>query len=265
MRKKHLPSILPIILLLTACAPTDSEPTAPDIAADTTTQASETDDIAQPETKTADTSQPEAKMKDVTRPEMGTNPPAPATNAQFHDYQKVYAQAVTASENEYVLYSLIFLDDDDTPELVAYDSYYLTYSIYTVKDDALFCLADALDTVELTYFERTGILCEFARWNGGGDEGGYGRSYYRIYHDCTLTDDDAPILNYVYNAVYDENDVYTGEGITEYFSMGEETDETSYEKLAESLGISDRDERACSENALGREEMLTFLSKPPAC
>ncbi len=205
MRKKHLPSILPIILLLTACAQTP------------------------------------------------------------HSYQEIYAQTITENTNENALYSLIFLDDDDTPELVAYDSYYLTYSIYTVKDDALFCLADALDTVELTYFERTGILCEFARWNGGGDEGGYGRSYYRIDHDHTLTDDDAPILNYVYNAVYDENDVYTGEGITEYFSMGEETDETSYEKLAESLGISDRDERACSENALGREEMLTFLSKPPAC
>lgn len=231
MRKKHLPSILPIILLLTACSPTDSEPAAPDSSADAATQASETDDTAQPEAKTADT------------------------------YQDVYAQAVTASENEYMLYSLIFLDDDDIPELAAYDSYYLTYSIYTVKDDTLFCLTDALDTVELTYFERTGILCEFARWNGGGDEGGYGRSCYRIDHDHTLTDNDTPILNYVYNAVYDEENVYTGEGITEYFSMGEETDKTSYEKLAESLGISDSDEWACSENALGREEMLTFLSE----
>lgn len=205
MRKKYLPSILPIILLLTACAPS---------AAQTP-----------------------------------------------HSYQAVYAQAVTENTNENALYSLIFLDDDDTPELVAYDSYYLTYSIYTVKDDALFCLADALDTVELTYYERTGILCEFARWNGGGDEGGYGRSYYQAANDRTLTDDDTPILNYIYNAVYDENDVYTGEGITEYFSMGEETDEASYAKLVESLGITDSEERACSENALEKEEMLTFLSK----
>lgn len=201
MRKKYLPSILPIILLLTACAQTP------------------------------------------------------------HSYQAVYAQTVTENTNENALYSLIFLDDDDIPELVTYDSYYLTYSIYTVKDDALFCLADALDTVELTYYERTGILCEFARWNGGGDEGGYGRYYYQAVNDRTLTDDDTPILNYVYNAVYDENDLYTGEGITEYFSMGEETDEASYERLAESLGISDSEERACSENALGKEEMLTFLSK----
>ena len=178
-----------------------------------------------------------------------------------HRYQEIYAQAVTENTNENALFSLIFLDDDDIPELMAYDSYYLTYSIYTVKDDALFCLADTLDTVELTYYERTGILCEFARWNGGGDEGGYGRSYYRVRHDRTLTDDDTPILNYVYNAVYDENDVYTGEGITEYFSMGEETDEASYEKSAESLGISDSEERACSENALGKEEMLTLLSE----
>lgn len=241
MRKKRLPSILPIILLLTACAPTDSEKTAPDSSADVATQASKTEATAQPETEIADS--------------------VPSAAQTPHSYQEIYAQTITENTNENALYSLIFLDDDGIPELVAYDSYYLTYSIYTVKDDALFCLADALDTVELTYFERTGILCEFARWNGGGDEGGYGRSYYRIDHDCTLTDDDAPILNYVYNAVYDEENVYTGEGITEYFSMGEETDETSYEKLAESLEISDRDERACSENALGREEMLTFLSE----
>lgn len=104
-------------------------------------------------------------------------------------------------------------------------------------------------------------MCEFARWNGGGDEGGYGRTYYRADHDRTLTDDDTPILNYVYNAVYDENDGYTGEGITTYFSMGEETDETSYEKLAQSLGITDGDERACAEHALEREDMLTLLSK----
>ncbi len=186
---------------------------------------------------------------------------APTTETTPHSYQDVYAQAVTENTNENALFSLIFLDNDDTPELMVYDSYDLTYSIYTVKDDTLFCMADALSTVELTYFERTGILCEFARWNGGGDEGGYGCSYYRIDHNHTLTDSDVPLLNYVYNAVYDENDVYTGEGITEYFSMGEETDEASYESLAESLGIANADEKVCAENALEKEEMLTLLSE----
>lgn len=233
MRKKRLPSILPIILLLTACAP--------DSSADVTAQASKTDATAQPETEIADF--------------------VPSAAQTPHSYQEIYAQTITENTNENALYSLIFLDGDGIPELVAYDSYDLTYSVYTVKDDALFCLADALGTVELTYFEQTGILCEFARWNGGGDEGGYGRSYYRVDHDRTLTDDDTPILNYVYNAVYDKENVYTGEGITEYFSMGEETDETSYEKLAENLGITEGDEKACSEHALEKEEMLTFLSE----
>lgn len=155
---------------------------------------------------------------------------------------------------------MIHLNDDDIPELVVYDSYYLTYSIFTVQDDALFCLADALGTVELTYFERTGILCKFARWNSGGNEGGYGRYYYQTANDGTLTDNDAPMLHYVYNAIYDEENEYTGEGLTEYFYLVEETDEASYEKRLRSLGILQSSEKVCSENALEKEEMLALLS-----
>lgn len=134
-----------------------------------------------------------------------------------------------------------------------------TYSIFTIQDDALFCLADALGMVELTYFERTGILCQFARWNGG-DEGGYGKYYYQTANDRTLTDNDPPLLHYVYNAIYDEENEYTDEGITEYFYLGEETDEASYEKRLGSLGILQNSEKVCSENALEKEEMLALLS-----
>lgn len=177
-------------------------------------------------------------------------------------YQEIYAQAVAKQTDSYALFSLICLDDDDIPELVVYNSYFLTYSVYTVKDDELFCLADSLDTVELTYFERTGILCEFARWNGGGDEGGYGRSYYQAAKDKTLANGDTPLLSYVYNAVYDGENNDTGKGITEYYHLGEQTDEASYESLVGSLGIMETEEKACAENAMEQDEMLTLLSEP---
>lgn len=243
MRKKQIALILPILLLLTACGFTDSEPPQTSVPVDSAVQAPISETLAQPESET--------ELQSA----------VPATDTQLPDYQKIYAQAVTENTNENTLFSLIYLDDDNLPELVIYDSYYLTYSIYTLKDNALFCLADSLSTVELTYFERTGILCEFARWNGGGDEGGYGRSYYLAAKDRTLTDSDTPILNYVYNAVYDEKNIYTGEGITEYFHLGEETDEASYERFAEDLGITDNDEKACSAHALSKDEMLAFLSE----
>lgn len=240
MRKKQLTAILPIILLLSACGATDNEPPQTSSPADTTLQTPEAEATVEPETEAAAFA---------------------ASAPQLRSYQEVYTKTVAENTDSYTLFSLIYLDNDDIPELVIYDSYYLSYSVYTTKDDALFCMADALSTVELTYFERTGILCEFARWNGGGDEGGYGRSYYQASHDKTLTDSDAPILNDVYNAVYDAENMYTGEGVTEYFYQGEETDEASYKELENSLGITDGNEKACAENALEKEEMLALLSE----
>lgn len=280
MRIKRMPIVFLIIsltiLLLSACGSPANKPSPTSVPADIPIQTRKPENIAPPdnsidpsssastlasELETKDAAPPAANPKDTEPPASEMQASVPATDAQPYVYQKVYAQTVTENTDENTLFSLILLDNDDIPELVVYDSYDLTYSIYTVQGDALFCLADALATVELTYFEQTGILCEFARWNGGGDEGGYGRSYYRTANDRTLSDSDIPELNYVYNAVYDEEGVYTGEGITKYFSMSEEMDEASYERLAENLGIADSEEKACSENALGKEEILTFLSK----
>lgn len=280
MRKKdahHFFIISLTILLLSACGSPADKPSQTSVPADIPIQTREPENIAPPdngiepsspasapasELETKDAAPPAANPKDTEPPVSEMQTAAPAADAQLHVYQKVYAQAVTETTDENMLFSLIYLNDDDIPELVVYDSYYLTYSIYTIQDDALFCLAEALGTVELTYYERTGILCEFARWNGGGDEGGYGRYYYQTADDRTLADSDAPLLHYVYNAVYDEENEYTGEGITEYFYLDEETDEASYEKTLESLGIADGDEKVCSENALEKENMLALLSAP---
>lgn len=173
---------------------------------------------------------------------------------------RIYEQVVADNADSYTSFSLIYLNDDDIPEMMVYNSYYENYSVYTIEDDALFCLADSLNTVELAYYEKTGILCEFARWNGGGDEGGYGSYYYQTEKGKTLTNDDTPILNFTYNAVYDENGDYTGEGVTEYFYMGQETDEAGYTEMKNSLGISENAEKVCYENAVDQEEMLALLS-----
>lgn len=175
-------------------------------------------------------------------------------------YGKVYAQAVENGE-EATVYSLIFLDDNDIPELVACDRGNDSFSIYTVKDGSIFCMMDSVTAVELTYFERTGILAQFARWNGGGDEGGYGQSYYQVSADKTLTQEDLPILRYSYNAVYDGEGVYTGEGITEYYCMEQGTDEAAYREKLEGFGVVEGSDRLCLENAFGKGEMLERLGQ----
>lgn len=200
-----------------------------------------------------------------TQPEEGTLPPdvaegtAPSSAPEegSPSYKEIYAQAVSGVESE--SFSLIYLDDDGIPELVVW--YGESYSVYTVKDNTLFCMADSFTTVALTYFERTGILCAFDRWNGGGDEGGYGSYYYQTSKEETLTDDVLSTLNFTYNAVYDEEGNYTGEGIENYYYMGQEIDEASYREMQSSLGIVEEDEKSCMENALGKAEMLAALSR----
>lgn len=227
MRIKFLTGILPFMLLLSACSSVNGG--------------------------TSQVSRPEATIQ----PDGGAETPAPAAEEGNHTYKEIYAQAV--SETGSAMFSLIYLDNDDIPELVV--SCDESYSIYTVKDNAIFCMADSLTTVELTYFERTGILCGFDRWNGGGDEGGYGHYYYQTSKDGTLTNDATPILNDTYNAVYDEEGNYTGEGIENYYYMRQETDAASYKEMQSSLGITEDGEKLCLENALGKEEMLAALSR----
>lgn len=169
-----------------------------------------------------------------------------------------YRGMVERSETS-IVFSLINLDGDEIPELVAGDRGNDRYSIYTIKDGTVFCLVDSMTTTELTYFESSGIIAAFASWNGGGDEGGYGRQYYQTSVDQTLTDGTIPLLSYSYNAVYDEEGAYTGSGLTEYFYMGNETDGPSYNEVWKTLGIVENGDRLCLENAVVAEEMLDIL------
>lgn len=185
----------------------------------------------------------------------------PPADGKMAEYGSIYREAVTEHMGEAVWFALIYLDDDDVPELAVCDRGQDSYSVYTVKDNALFCMADAMMTVELTYFERSGILCEFARWNGGGAEGGYGQYYFQVSADSTLTADSTPVLYDTYNAVYNEEGVYTGEGITNYYHEEQEIEKAAYEEMKRSMGIPTGGGRPCTENAVGGEEMLAVLSE----
>lgn len=160
-----------------------------------------------------------------------------------------------------LVFSFIYLDDDDIPELAVIDNGYGTYSIYTVKEDALFCMVDAMSTAQMTYFERSGSIALFASWNGGGDEGGYGLSYYQVSKDKTLTNDEQPLLNSAYNAIYDEEGVYTGEGVTEYYDMGKETDEATFQERLAGIGVTENSKPIGAEDGLNKEEALQFLGQ----
>lgn len=178
----------------------------------------------------------------------------------------IYLQTVNENEGDAITYSLIFLDADDIPELVIYDYYYEDYSIYTIREEQIFCLADSLATVELTYYEKTGIIAAFDRWNGGGDTGGYGRHFYQTAGDRTITrddqmDKDRAILSYSYNATYNEKGEYMGTGVLEYFHMGQEIDEASYYEELASLGITEGENRICMENSCKKEEIYALLSR----
>ncbi len=183
----------------------------------------------------------------------------PLTADNVSTYSSIYAQIAADNTSDSIKYALIYLDNDAIPELVVYDAGYDTYSLYTIKDDFAFCMLDSYTTVELSYFEQTGIICSFARWNGGGDEGGYGFSYYQTGSDKTLTVISEPILSDTYNAVYNENDEFTGEGITNYYHLGAEINETSYQTLLSDLGIEQGNSKSCMENALTKDEFLREL------
>lgn len=191
----------------------------------------------------------------------GTETQPPASVGEENGYHEIYRQAVTEHTGEAVVFALIYLDSDDIPELVVLDRGYDSYSIYTVKDNVLFCMADSLTTAELTYFERSGILCEFSRWNGGGDEGGYGRSYYQVSVDSAITSDTIPVLHDTYNAVYNDEGAYAGAGVINYYHMEQEIDETAYKEMESSLGIVEGEDRPCAENAVDGETLLSLLER----
>ena len=178
--------------------------------------------------------------------------------AETENSLAAYRKTVEES-GEGMVFSLINLDGDELPELVAGDRGNDEYSIYMIKDGTVFCLVDSMTTTELTYFEGSGIIAAFARWNGGGDEGGYGRQFYQTGADQTLTDEALPLLSYSYNAVYNEEGIYTGKGVTEYFYGEQEIDESSYDEMWKKLGITEDSSKLCLENAVFAEEMLDIL------
>lgn len=182
------------------------------------------------------------------------------TDSVTEAYRKIYGQIVSEKEGNTYTFTLIYLDEDDIPELVACDRGYDSYSVYTVKNGEAFCMVDSMITVELSYYERRGIICQFARWNGGGDEGGYGRYYYQVSGDKRFVDGDLSTLHYAYDAVYDEEGNWTGEGITKYYYMDQEIDEAAYQQMADDMGIIEGQEKTCLDNSFEKEEMLSILN-----
>lgn len=175
--------------------------------------------------------------------------------------RKAYSRILAKEEGagNAVVYSLIYVDNDEIPELVVWDRGYGMYSIYTIKDGEAFCMMDSVVTVELTYYEKNGIVALFARWMGGGDEGGYGWYYYELTKDKTITDEDPPLLHFIYEASYDEDGNWSGGGVSRYYHMEQEVDETAYREMASSLGIVEGEGKNCTDNALEKKEMMEVL------
>ena len=177
---------------------------------------------------------------------------------------QAYLPVIANIDIEDAAFSLIFLDSDTIPELVVLDRYLDQYSVYTIKEDSAICLIDSLTTVEMSYFEKENIISAFFRRNGGGDEGGYANRYYQLdQYSEPLTDDFVPSFEFTYNAVYDINGEWTGEGITEYYKKGERIDETAYNQIFVDFNISQNDAVSCSSENIQhftRDEILEYLS-----
>jgi len=177
---------------------------------------------------------------------------------------QLYWQIIADDDTEKNAFSLIYLDDDDIPELVVLDEYLDEYSIYTIKDGTIECIVDSMITVEMTYYERKNIISTFSRWNGGGAEGSYSIAYYQMdKYAETLTDDHMPSLQLTYNATYNEHGEWSGTGITSYYENGKEIDETAYNQIIADFNIAQDNKKSCfSQDSLHftKEEMLTYLN-----
>lgn len=275
MKNKWITGVLYLALLLSACGAEGGEETqAPKTIV---VNDAEVEDVTVTDAGTAEPEEPvlpatneqvqsggeaeeQPAANEQAQPDIEAEEP-PAANEQVQTYREIYQQAVADDIGEAKVFSLIYLDGDDIPELVVLDREFDSYSIYTVKDGALFCMLDQIVAVEMNYFERSGTFYTFARWNGGGDEGGYGRSYFQVSAEKTITEETGAVLNDAYNALYDEDGNFTGQGVTDYYYMGELTDEATYRELLGSLGVTEDGGRLCAENAVGKEEMLAQLSQ----
>ena len=190
----------------------------------------------------------------------GSHPGVSCINSPSDRYQKIYAQIVTEQADDNIMFSLILLDNDEIPELAVYDQYYENLSIYTLKDNDPFCLLDSMHAVEVSYFEKTGMLAKFARWNGGGDEGGYGLYYYQVAKNKTLTEDSTPLLYNTYDAVYDEKGGFAREGVMHYYQNEQELDEYTYQEELAELGI-EEEGISCMDKAMQENEIMKLLGE----
>ena len=264
MKKNILIGVLGMMaVLLSACSTKKEDMTVPveiiePITAPADADENETATVPPSGDEKEENAEPEADPElPVAEPEKQSS----VSDESPDTYREIYKQVVTETEGDALAFFLIYLDNDDTPELAVCDRGYDAYSIYTVKDGRAFCRMDAMTTVEMAYFERSGIVSTFARWNGGGDEGGYGWYYYQVSGDKELMNGDLPTLSFTYDAVYDEEGNWTGEGVTKYYYMDQEIDEAVYQQTMNELGIVEGKEKVLANNAFGKVEMLDQLGK----
>ena len=69
------------------------------------------------------------------------------------------------------------------------------------------------------------------------------------------------MLHDTYNAVYNDEGVYTGTGVINYYHMEQEIDEAAYKEMESSLGIVEGEGRLCAENAVDGETLLSLLDR----
>lgn len=135
-------------------------------------------------------------------------------------------------------YALVYIDNNDKQELViGKDDFINVYSIST--DGVIACLVSNLNSVSSSYYERKGVIEEWIRFDGGGDDGSYAGYYYVITEDNPYDEDRKPDFGYEYNAVYDEDGNWTETGITDYYSDGNKVSEVIYKEIFEQHQISE--------------------------
>lgn len=174
-------------------------------------------------------------------------------------YREVYKKKLENLSND-MAFSFIYLDDNDIPELAACKDESV-YSIYTVRDGALVCIADSIETEHLSYYERQNIICASVGYKEGSVE--KRNSYYQISSEGILTNDSQPIVERSNDILYDENGNWIDEETpNRYRYMGQNTNRKTYDKICKELGITEDMEMKgmCTGNSLEKEISLELLN-----
>ena len=149
--------------------------------------------------------------------------------------QQVYLPIVESAE-ETDEFAFIFFDSDAIPELLVDSD--RQYAIYTIKDEAAYCMVQKNTSVAEEIYEGRGLVSSFARWRGGGDEGSYAVYFYQTGIDMNpIVDDCEATLYFTYDAIYDEEGKYTGDAVKKCYYLGEEVQEKTYEQVIEEWKI----------------------------